>query len=253
MNILVLGASYGLLVASILLEKGFKCTIVCNEDEDENLKKNGFVLNVADKNLFYSSQIFLENKVLSSTPINFDYNKKYDLCFLTIQEGQLGQNEISKLMEFIGSSKIPLISLMNIPPLSFVNKITKSKDTIFSKAYNFPDIWKDFDQNYVTHASSDPQIYKKLDPNKPSYTITGSGGGGTHGYHYKENRALTNRERARIQTFPDEFTFQGSIESVRKQIGMAVPPKLSEVIFKHIVLTLANKPYDHIEPNIKFD
>jgi hypothetical protein len=163
MNILVLGASYGLLVASILLEKGFKCTIVCNEDEDEKLKKNGFVLNIADKNLFYSPQIFFENKVLSSTPRNFDYNKKYDLCFLTIQEGQLGQNEILKLMEFIGSSKIPLISLMNIPPLSFVHKTTKSIDTIFSKAYNFPDIWKEFDQNYVTHASSDPQVYKKLD------------------------------------------------------------------------------------------
>lgn len=97
------------------------------------------------------------------------------------------------------------------------------------------------------------QIYRKLDPNKPSYTITGSGGGGTHGYHYKENRALTNRERARIQTFPDEYVFEGTIESVRKQIGMAVPPKLSEVIFKHIVLTIANKPYDFIEPNIKLD
>ena len=62
MNILILGASYGLLVASILLEKGFKCTIVCNEDEDEKLKKNGFVLNIADKNLFYSPQIFLKIK-----------------------------------------------------------------------------------------------------------------------------------------------------------------------------------------------
>jgi len=97
------------------------------------------------------------------------------------------------------------------------------------------------------------QIYKKLDPDKPSYTITGSGGGGTHGYHYHENRALTNRERARIQTFPDNYTFFGSIESVRKQIGMAVPPKLSEVIFKHILLTLANKKYESVEPNINLN
>ena len=37
-------------------------------------------------------------------------------------------------------------------------------------------------------------IYKKLDPKKPAYTITGSGGGGTHVYHWEENRALTNRE-----------------------------------------------------------
>lgn len=48
------------------------------------------------------------------------------------------------------------------------------------------------------------QIYKRLDPDKPAYTITGSGGG-THVYHWKENRALTNRERARLQTFPDDL------------------------------------------------
>ena len=40
------------------------------------------------------------------------------------------------------------------------------------------------------------QIYKRLDPDKSSYTVTGSGGGGTHIYHYDEPRALTNRERA---------------------------------------------------------
>ena len=51
------------------------------------------------------------------------------------------------------------------------------------------------------------QIYKRLHPKKPSYTLTGSGVGGTHGYHYKEPRPLTNRERARIQTFPDKFIF----------------------------------------------
>ena len=51
------------------------------------------------------------------------------------------------------------------------------------------------------------QIYKRLKADEPSYTITGSGGGGTHVYHYKENRALTNRERARLQTFTDDFAF----------------------------------------------
>lgn len=67
------------------------------------------------------------------------------------------------------------------------------------------------------------QIYKRLDPTKPSYTVTGSGGGGTHIYHWSEPRALTNRERARLQTFPDTYVFEGSKENVRKQIGMAVP------------------------------
>ena len=88
------------------------------------------------------------------------------------------------------------------------------------------------------------QIYKRLDPEKPAYTVTGSGGGGTHIYHYEENRALTNRERARLQTFPDNYVFEGSKESVRKQIGMAVPAKGAQIIFEAILNTFAGIEYD---------
>lgn len=95
------------------------------------------------------------------------------------------------------------------------------------------------------------QIYKRLDPTRPAYTVTGSGGGGTHIYHWTENRALTNRERARLQTFPDDFVFCGSKESVRKQIGMAVPPRGVKVIFESILKTFAGIPYDSIAPNIE--
>ena len=91
------------------------------------------------------------------------------------------------------------------------------------------------------------QIYKKLDPSKPAYTVTGSGGGGTHMYHYKENRALTNRERARLQTFPDDYVFEGSKESVRKQIGMAVPVKGERIIFEAILNTFAGIEYESME------
>lgn len=88
------------------------------------------------------------------------------------------------------------------------------------------------------------QIYKRLDPEKPAYTVTGSGGGGTHMYHWKEDRALTNRERARLQTFPDGFEFCGSKESVRKQIGMAVPCKGIQVIFEALLKTFAGIDYE---------
>lgn len=79
------------------------------------------------------------------------------------------------------------------------------------------------------------QIYRRLLPDEPAYTVTGSGGGGTHLYHWKENRALTNRERARLQTFPDDYVFAGGKESVRRQIGMAVPPDGAKIVFQAIL------------------
>ena len=88
------------------------------------------------------------------------------------------------------------------------------------------------------------QIYRRLDPDKPAYTLTGSGGGGTHMYHWSEDRALTNRERARLQTFPDRFVFHGGRESVRKQIGMAVPPEGARIIFEAILKTLNGMDYE---------
>lgn len=91
------------------------------------------------------------------------------------------------------------------------------------------------------------QIYKRLDPDKPAYTVTGSGGGGTHVYHWSEPRALTNRERARLQSFPDHYEFLGPKEKVRQQVGMAVPPEGARIIFEAILKSFANVKYDALE------
>ena len=95
------------------------------------------------------------------------------------------------------------------------------------------------------------QIYKRLDPDKPAYTVTGSGGGGTHIYHWSEDRALTNRERARLQTFKDDYVFCGSKESVRKQIGMAVPARGAQIIFEAVLKSFAGIEYKYVEPSLK--
>ena len=73
-------------------------------------------------------------------------------------------------------------------------------------------------------------------------------------YHYdmKECRALTNRERARLQTFPDTYEFAGGKEQVRKQIGMAVPVDGAEIIFTSILKTLSHKNYYSIDPSIGY-
>jgi len=136
------------------------------------------------------------------------------------------------------------------------NEITKQAKAVIERLKHIPpgkNAWYEGIPQHLrlnVKGAKMSQIYKRLDPNKPSYTITGSGGGGTHGYHWEEPRALTNRERARIQTFPDDFVFDGSKEQVRKQIGMAVPPRASKIIIEAVLKTFAGVPYKRVESTI---
>lgn len=75
--------------------------------------------------------------------------------------------------------------------------------------------------------SGDARKYIRYNSKKPAVTITGDN---RKIFHYSQNRALTSRELARIQTFPDNFIFYGNSGSIQQQIGNAVPPKLAELI-----------------------
>ncbi len=148
------------------------------------------------------------------------------------------------------------IEVPPIPPDAFNNERTNQSQIVVSRLSHIlpgqnaftADLPEDLRLNIKGARIS--QIYKRLDPDKPSYTVTGSGGGGTHIYHWDEPRALTNRERARLQTFPDNYQFIGSKESVRKQIGMAVPCRGAQIIFEAVLKTFANIPYEYIDANI---
>jgi DNA (cytosine-5)-methyltransferase 1 len=83
------------------------------------------------------------------------------------------------------------------------------------------------------------QIYRRLHPLKPSYTVVGYGGGGMAMYHYARSRsALSSREKARLQTFPDSFTFVGSYSNMKAEIGEAVPPLLANRLALALSATL---------------
>ncbi len=144
-----------------------------------------------------------------------------------------------------------------IPEDAYNNELTRQSETVVRRLQHIlpgqnaftADLPEDLRLNI--RGAKISQIYKRLDPTKPSYTVTGSGGGGTHIYHWEEPRALTNRERARLQTFPDAYRFVGSKESVRKQIGMAVPCQGAKIIFEAILKCFAGIEYESVEPSIK--
>ena len=118
-------------------------------------------------------------------------------------------------------------ALLGVETIKFNNERQKIYDTTKKKLElippggNYTDIPKN-SPHYVKGMIS--HVYRRLHPDKPSTTIIAAGGGGTWGYHYSEPRPLTNRERARLFGYPDDFIFAGSITDVRRQIGNSVPP-----------------------------
>jgi len=112
-----------------------------------------------------------------------------------------------------------------------IQERTRKIISLIPEGGNFNDIPKD-SPFYVNGMIS--HVYRRLDRNKPSTTIIAGGGGGTWGYHYEEPRPLTNRERARLFGFPDDFVFEGNFSQVRRQIGNAVPPPGARVIAKEL-------------------
>jgi len=109
---------------------------------------------------------------------------------------------------------------------------------LIPKGGNFTDIPADHEL-YVKGMIS--HVYRRIHPDEPAKTIIAAGGGGTWGYHYPDPRPLTNRERARLQSFPDDFEFKGNITEVRRQIGNAVPPDGVRLLARRLLPLFENK------------
>ena len=108
---------------------------------------------------------------------------------------------------------------------------------------HFPD--PDTDNDVLNHIYSAYKVeyrnftgHRKTDPNKPSPTILarGNGGGGVCAIpHYNGQRRLSIRESASVQTFPEDFHFNGAMNSCYRQIGNAVPVKFAKELGKELI------------------
>jgi len=98
-------------------------------------------------------------------------------------------------------------------------------------------------KSYEEGKGSRSTYYGRLLPDNPSYTINtyfNRPGNGCH-IHYKQNRVLSQREAARLQSFPDNFIFFGSKTAINTQIGNAVPPLLSYQIALEVNKAIGTK------------
>lgn len=119
------------------------------------------------------------------------------------------------------------------------NYVSKNKDYVIERyryikpGQNWKAIPDHLMTNYTNKNNCHSGIYKRLDPDKPSVVIS----------NYRKNmlihpfqdRGLSVREAARIQSFPDNFNFSGTLTYMQQQIGNAVPPLMAEEIFKKIL------------------
>ena len=96
---------------------------------------------------------------------------------------------------------------------------------------------KDYMKKMYTSRGGRKGVLRRLSYDKPSLTILCTPQQmQTERCHPTENRPLTIRESMRIQTFPDDYKFSGSITQKYKQIGNAVPVKLA----RHMAMSISN-------------
>ena len=179
---------------------------------------------------FNERKLYFKYKILDSSNFNVPQKRKRVIFIGTSIKKEISKIELifTKLLNFKKQqipSKKALKDLENIDEnKNFNHTFTKhSNDT--KKKIEKLEIGKSL---YDTYSDG----WRKIDYNKPAPTVK-ENHGGVH-IHPVKNRFLTARELARLQTFPDDFIFEGSKKMQLVQIGNAVPVELSKHIAKEV-------------------
>lgn len=122
---------------------------------------------------------------------------------------------------------------------SLQNYVSKNQEYVIERysyikpGENWEAIPKRLMKNYKDISNCHSGIYRRLHPNKPSIVISNYRKNML--IHPSQNRGLSVREAARLQSFPDDFVFSGPLMHIQQQIGNAVPPLLAKAIFDKII------------------
>ncbi|CAM5432701.1 Ketopantoate reductase OS=Afipia felis OX=1035 GN=NCTC12722_02776 PE=4 SV=1 [Afipia felis] len=161
-NILILGASYGSLLASKLLFGGHDVALVCLPAEADLINEEGFRVRLPVRGRKEQIEIDsrkLPGKVSAAGPADVN-PKDYDLIGLAMQEPQYGSPGVRELLDAVAKSGVPCMSIMNMPPLPYMRRIPKLNADALKPAYTAPEVWADFDPGRLTLCSPDPQALR---------------------------------------------------------------------------------------------
>ena len=162
---LILGASYGSLLGTKLLMAGHDVTLVCRRKTAELINAQGTEVRIQIKGenghrAIRSAE--LPGNLSACTPHEV-LASKYDLVGLAMQEPQYAHHTIRTVLIRIAEEKIPCLSIMNMPPLTYLKRIPALDTNSLATSYTDPTVWDRFDPAFMTLCSPDPQAFRPPD------------------------------------------------------------------------------------------
>ncbi|HEY1229324.1 MAG TPA: hypothetical protein VGF26_18605, partial [Ramlibacter sp.] len=164
-NVLILGASYGSLLATKLLMASHAVTLVCTKATCDLINRDGTLVRFPVKgrsDLVDIDSRQLPGKLRALTPEAVDPTD-FDLVVLGMQEAQYGADGVRPLMARIAAAKKPCLAIMNMPPLPYLQRVPRLDVKSLRACYADPGVWDGFDSRLVSLASPDPQAFRPAD------------------------------------------------------------------------------------------
>src|SRR3954471_23410613 len=173
-NILLMGASYGSLLPSKLLSGGHPTHLVCLPAEAELINAEGFRVTLPVRGR--KEPALLESRKLpgrvTAGPAAGVDPSKFDLVGLCMQEPQYRSDGVRQLLDAVGRSGVPCMSIMNMPPLPYVKRIPGLDYKALEAAYTDPRVWDNVDPKKITLNSPDPQAIRPPDGKANELLVT---------------------------------------------------------------------------------
>ena len=164
-NILILGASYGSLLAVKLLMAGYNVKLVCLPAEAELINREGARVRLpvrGTEGLVEINSRQLPGKLSAGGTDSVD-PADFDLVALAMQEPQYGAPGVRQLLDAVAKAKVPCMSIMNMPPLPYLDRIPGLATASLRSCYTDATVWQNFDPSLMTLCSPDPQAFRPPD------------------------------------------------------------------------------------------